>query len=116
MCKRGFWQISGDGYLQCFRRVFQFFRGRVNFEVIFRPSPATIGLPNRYNLVLQFPIFILIHYVSNLVKKQLSYEALKITQRVFNGMTKMMDGGQSQRPFLLIFNLRDQSDVLCIYL
>ena len=24
-----------------------------------------------------------------------------------------MDGGQSQGPFLLIFNLRDQSDVLC---
>ena len=76
-------------------------------------SPATIGLPNRYNLVLHFPIFILIYYGSNLVKKQLSYEALKIVQRVFNGRTKMKDGGQSQGPFLLIFNLRDQSDVLC---
>ena len=32
---------------------------------------------------------------------------------VFNGMTKIMDGGQSQRTFLLIFNFRDQSDVLC---
>ena len=52
----------------------------VTFQTIFWPSPATIGIPNRYNLVLHFPIFILIYYGSNLVKKRLSYEALKIAQ------------------------------------
>ena len=43
-----------------------------------KAGAETIGLPNRYNQVLHFPFFILIYYVSNLVKKRLSYEALKI--------------------------------------
>ncbi|CAN6684177.1 unnamed protein product [Malus baccata var. baccata] len=76
----GAWLGLNFGNCRGFRRVFQFSLGPVNFETIFRLSPATIGLPNRYNLILHFPIFILIYYGSNLVKKRLSYEALKIAQ------------------------------------
>ena len=90
---------------------FQFFCGPVTFEAIFRPSPVTIGLQNRYILVLHFPIFNLIYYESNLVKKRLSYETLKIVQRVFNEMTIYDVFDQSQGPFLLIFNVRNQNDV-----
>ena len=46
-----------------------------------------------------------------MVKKRLSYRALKIAQRVFNGRTICDVFDQSQGPFLLIFNVRDQNDV-----
>ncbi|RXH69260.1 hypothetical protein DVH24_037044 [Malus domestica] len=57
-------------------------------------------------------------YGSNLVKKRLSYKALKIAQTssrtlngVFNRMTKMIDGGKSQGPLLSFWNLRDQKQI-----
>ena len=106
-------------YWRSYERL-KFIQFSASFLVFSRTShiwgyfPAISGnhwLPNRYNLVLHFPIFILIYYGSNLVKKRLSYEVLKIAQRVFNGMTKMMDDGQFQGPFLLIFNVRKQNGV-----
>ncbi|RXH72268.1 hypothetical protein DVH24_033806 [Malus domestica] len=42
--------------------IFHFSRGPVTFQAIFWPSPASIRLPNMYNLVLHFPMFILIYY------------------------------------------------------
>ncbi|CAN6676345.1 unnamed protein product [Malus baccata var. baccata] len=47
---------------ELFPASFHFSRGPVTFQAIFRPSPASIRLPNMYNLVLHFPMFILIYY------------------------------------------------------
>ena len=110
-------------YWRCYERLkftqflasFPVFPRTSHIWAIFQPSPTTIGLPNKYNLVLHFPISILIFYGSNLIKKRLSYEALKIAQRVFNRRTICDVFDQSQGPFLLIFNVRDQNDAFDQY-
>ena len=74
---------------------------------LWQPLGFKIGI----TLLNTFLSSFFIYYESNLVKKRLSYGALKIAQRVFNGRTICDVFDQSQGQFLLIFNVRYQNDV-----